>query len=173
MFESLKRALRQRALRRHASSVPTGIMPLGKIRKVAVFMDAGGMEAAECARAVRDWAASKGKDLSVYALALSKEAAAVEGAVNLTPSDLNFFGRVRRSKKVPAVDGNVDLLISLFDGDPFAVEFEAVSVGAAFKAGRVQLPGDVYDLVVNAPEGEKCTQEEAFREMVSLMEKIN
>lgn len=169
MLESLKSALRKRALRRHVSAVPTGIVPLGKVRKVTVFMDAGQEDASGCVKAVREWFGGKGKDLRIYALAPSKDTPPVDGALNLRPASLDLLGRVRRSKKVPAVDGEEDLFISLFDGDPFAVEYAAVSSGASFKVGRVQLPGDVYDLVVNAPEGENCTQEAAFAEIVKLM----
>ena len=40
MFEFLKNYFRRRSLRRHACNEPTGIVPLGEVRTVAVFLDA-------------------------------------------------------------------------------------------------------------------------------------
>ena len=172
MFESLKTSLRARALKKAASAVPTGIVPLGRVHSAVVFLPAGAEDSDRCAAGVLSFFKRKGIAVTVYALASSKGISAPEGTVLIAPRHLNFYGRLRRSRRVPAVVAGVDLFISLLDGDPFCVQYEAVRSGAAFKAGRVQLPGDVYDLVVNAPDSETCAPSEAFTEMTALMEKI-
>ena len=169
MFQSVRDFLRRRDLRKHSSTVPTGIRPLAGIRKVAVFLPAAEADAPTLSL-IRD--ALSGKELSIFVISPERKASPVSGAVLLTPSHMNILGRVSSSHKVPRTSVGEDLFISLFEEDPFAVEYAARCSSAAFKAGRNQLEGSIYDLVVMTPDGERGSCAEAFSEMVRMMQLV-
>lgn len=191
MFEALRRSLRKGELKKHASTIETGILPLSKVQRVVVFLPAA--EAYEkTLAAIRG--AFPGRELSIFALQQDKNAAddakaasglqaaaesggkvhsdPADGAILLRPKDLNWTGRVRSSKKTPKTDRGEDLFISLFEEDPYAVEYAARCSRARFKAGRRQLSPEVYDFVIMTPDGEVRSPAEAFAEMLRMMNKI-
>lgn len=65
-----------------------------------------------------------------------------------------------------------DLFIALSSQKSISEEYAALSSTARFKVGRRQLPGNVYDLVYTDPEGEVQRQEDAFKAISALLEKI-
>ena len=168
MFESLKTALRRRALKRHSSDVPTGMLPTERLHSAALFLP---LE--ECTPAlvdtIRSWFTARGVAVSIFALTSEKKAAAPEGVYLLRPRDLDCLGRIRRG---PVFKVEEDFFVSLFEQDPFAVEYAARCSRAAFKAGRSQLDGDVYDLVTLTPDGESACAADAFALLSSLLDKI-
>ena len=97
MFQSVRDFLRRRDLRKHSSTVPTGIRPLAGIRKVAVFLPAAEADAPTLSL-IRD--ALNGKELSIFVISPERKASPVSGAVLLTPSHMNILGRVSSSHKV-------------------------------------------------------------------------
>ena len=107
--------------------------------------------------------------MSIFALSSEKKASAPEGVYLLLPRDLDCLGRLRRG---PLFKPEEDFFASLFEQDPFAVEYAARCSKAVFKAGRSQLEGDVYDLVTLTPDGETAGAADAFNLLSSLLDKI-
>jgi hypothetical protein len=68
--------------------------------------------------------------------------------------------------------GEPDLFISLLTTTEYPLEFMAKCSRAKFKIGRVQLPGDTFDLVIKDPEDRKYSEAEVFKELAKFMEKI-
>ncbi len=171
MFEALKAAMRRNDLRRHSSTTPTGMLPAEAVSSAAVLLPSEECTP-ELAGAIRAWFVPRGVAVSVFAVSADRRASAPEGVYLVLPRHLNCLGRVRRSGKVPPVYAEADMFVSLFEQDPFAVEYAARCSTARFKAGRSQLDGDVYDLVIQTPDGETAGAADAFGMLASLLEKI-
>ena len=157
MFEPLKRLVRARALRRHASTTPTGIVPLDRIREAVVFIDASTQAVAVLSDDVRAFFAERGIALRI----LSPQ-----------PQELNWYGRIRPPRKGTPPPPAEDLFVSLCAPDNFASTFAAVSSPARFKVGRAQLPGNVYDIVVKDREGVCESAITVFKTMTQLLNQI-
>ena len=67
----------------------------------------------------------------------------------------------------------VDLFLSLLPAANWHADLDVRMTKASFKAGRRQLSGEVYDLVVSAPEGSSYGQVAVFRRIIELMEQIS
>ena len=65
-----------------------------------------------------------------------------------------------------------DLFISLIRGTDYPLEFMAKCSQAKFKVGRVQLPGNTFDLVFKDPEDRKLSEAEVCKELIKFMAKI-
>jgi protein-tyrosine phosphatase len=70
------------------------------------------------------------------------------------------------------LNGEPDLFISLLPNAIYPLEYMARCSRARFKAGRQQLPGNVFDLVVMDPADKTLSQLEAFREIVKMLETV-
>ena len=67
----------------------------------------------------------------------------------------------------------VDLFLSLLPAANWHADLDVRMTKASFKAGRRQLSGEVYDLVVSTPEGSSYGQVAVFRRIIELMEQIS
>lgn len=157
MLEILKRLVRRRALRKHTSTVPTGIVPLDRIRRAVVFIDPSTQAVGVLCDQVRSFFAGKGIPVRI----LSPQ-----------PRDLNWYGRMRRSYLAPGADEAEDLFISLVAPDRFASAFAAVASPARFKVGRAQLPGGTYDIVIKDREDVCESAIIVFKTMTQLLNQI-
>ena len=144
---------------RGRSEVPTGLIPLKKVRRATVFVEA--LQAEEdperISRAVSQYFAYM--EIPVRILCPGKE-------------DLNWMG-YRKSALRAADPDPEDLFISLARSpENFASEYEARCSRARFKVGRCQLPGDVFDLVVAESGDTRASQTAAFSSIKDYLTKI-
>ena len=130
-------------LRWLGSKVPTSLMHMSDISQVTVLMDADAADFAESKEKVKDYFASRGIQLTICPV---------------------------RSRKLIKACRDTQVLISLVPSDNWHVEYVVRRSCARFKIGRMQLPGDVFDLVVSDPQGTQYPQSEVFTRMMELME---
>ena len=83
--------------------------------------------------------------------------------------DLNWYDKPSPEKVNLMLAGEPDLFISLIPKDDYPIEFMARCSRARFKAGRVQLPGNVFDLVVKDPADRSLSEAEVFSELYKLL----
>ena len=142
----LKELFQRRALRKDASPVPTGLVPLHRIHTAVVLTDSP----ATGADAFRAFFRKHGIKWTV---------------VNVTGvfADLNWFGKPRSAKPLEA-----DLFISLVPAQLFTLDYMTASSRACFKVGRYDFP--LFNLVFS--DSKDLSQVDAFREIVNLLEKI-
>ena len=69
-------------------------------------------------------------------------------------------------------DSKAELFLSLLPAGGWHLELNARRSRAVFKAGRFQLKGNVFDLVVSSPDGVPFSQKEIFSRMIRIMEQI-
>ena len=88
--------------------------------------------------------------------------------------DLNWWGYLKpRARGGRGNARKEDLFISLAGNpDQFAAEYEARCSTARFKAGRHQLKGGVYDLVVSDTAPEPVAMKEAFEVIEKMLNNI-
>jgi len=146
------------AKKRNASTVPTGIIPLGDIHSVTLIADGDepGVEAT-IREAVRFFASL---DIPAKVFTTGKE-------------NIGLLGRIRR--KLRYRGGKVepeDLLICLSGNSSYACRYEAVCSRSRFKIGRFQLSQEVFDVVFQDPEGKAFTQMEVFRTIADFLKSI-
>ena len=148
---------RHRALLKCASCIPTGLHPLSRFKTAAVFLDFE----------ERDWEDSK---------ALAEE---FFGNHNIEVhfyyndfSSANWYGRLKSSERNPDGICDEDLFISLLNSTEFYIRFSASSSRAITKIGRVQLPGNVYDIIVNGADNEDSKQTDSLRTIFDILSKI-
>lgn len=151
---------RRMALRRDQSKVQTHLLPLKKVQTATVFIDTtGGEDPTPVLRAVQQFFEYQGIQLQVF----SPE-----------KRDLNAIGRMKnRLRGTHRHPRKEDLFISLAASpDNFAAEYEARCSTARCKVGRFQYPGNVFDLVVTAPDGSEPSQSAAFSAIKDFLTKI-
>lgn len=163
MFEFLKNSFRRRSLRRHACNEPTGILPLGEVRTVAVILDAADPSFEDCRQALRAFFSEHKMKGDLFITGTDD---------NNRKKEQNWFGQPSAQIISHLRDMRADLCISLLRDASFPVEFMVKCTPARFKIGRVQLPGSPFDLVVSDPSGQALSQLDSFRSIRQMLEKI-
>ena len=85
---------------------------------------------------------------------------------------MNLFGRPSKEKVNIMLGNKPDIFISLINRNDFPIEFMAKASQARFKIGRVQLPGNTFDIVISDPDGKKYSEAEAFNAIKTYLKKI-
>ncbi len=150
---------RRIALKKHASTVPTGLLPLSEVRKAVVLLNAMDPDIEIIKKDVKKF--FEPFDIEVLFLAPMKW-------------DINYFGWLKEKFRCPeGNERNEDLFISLEpDRDVFFAEYELRCSTARFKMSRFQLPGDVADISVSNPESAIPRTPETFDVIKDFLLKI-
>ena len=162
MLEPVKDMLRRQSLKKNASTEPTGFVPLSKIRSAVAFIDVEDTSFNEC----------KNTLLLDFRKLTEGERLITSITTTILKKDLNWFGKPSREKVALMLDGEPDLFISLLPTNDYPLEFMATASRAHFKIGRVQLPGNTFDLVFKDPEDRKLSEAEVCKELIKFMDKI-
>lgn len=156
MSNPLKEFLKSCVLSRRRGQTPRKSLPLDSVKFATVLIDSEKEDAGQTAAAVKAFFGAKGIELRLF---------------QPGPKDLNIFGILK--KKVRGgqeTDGENSIFISLVeDPDSWLSEYESNHSLAAFKVGRSQIKGEVFDLVVLSAGH---SQSETFEEIKKLLNKI-
>jgi len=179
MFEFIKNYYRRQYLRRFASDIQTGIMPMSKVRSAATLIDVQDPHFDELKAAIqafyREYGLNgvKGEILFFDLRKVeSKERLLTGVQTTLLARDLNWCGRPSREKINTLQSAEYDLFISLIPGKDFILEFTAKACNAHFKIGRTQLPGNTFDMIVSDPSDRQLSPLESFTAIKSYLTKI-
>ncbi len=176
MFAFVKSIFRKRSLRRHASTVPTGILPLGKIKSYVAVIDVEDSTFDTCKTNIMNY--FRGMDIrgSVFFQDFrkigSEDRLITSIQTTITKKDLDWLGRPNKYKMGVLEEQDPDLFISLIKDPDFAIEYMARTSKARFKIGRKQLGGDLFDLVVSDPAGKSVSQQDCFNAIKVYLGKI-
>ena len=176
MLGFLKRAFRKRYLRKYSSSVPTSLLPLSKLSSAVAFVDATKIDFEESKNALMAFFKAnklKGEIFFFDFRKIDDEERLITSINNtILKKDLNFAGKPSEAKLRLLTECKPDLFISLIDDCDFPIEFLANFSEAKFKVGRVQLPGQVFDLVVANPAEVEASQMDAIHNLAFILSKI-
>ena len=172
---SIKEWLQQRSLRRHRSGVPTGIMPLDKVRTAVILIDVEDPSFDECKLAIQNFYRDTGIKGDIFFLDLRKLIESERLITSITNTvlrkDIDFLGRPSKQVTDQLNSFEADMFISLVDRDDFTLEYLCACCNAKFKIGRRELRGSIFDIVFRAEDG--ASQLDVFNSMKPWLQKIS
>lgn len=176
MFDFVKNILRERYLRKAASKASTGLSPLSAVKSAIVLIDAEEPEYDACKEAVAAYFKGLNIKVDFFFLDFSKKNEDERQITSLNTTilrkDVNWYGRPSREKISMIAETGGDVFISLADNAEFPVECIAKCSVSKFKIGRIQTPHKTFDLVVEDPTHNQVSQQEAFSEIVKILETV-
>lgn len=177
MYDALKKFFRKRSLKNFASPVQTGILPLREIRSAVAFIDVEDTSFDACKLALQAFFRENGIKGEIFFFDFRKIGSEERLITSITNTvlkkDLNWYGRPAKEQVGRMLAVEADLFLSLIPGTPFPLEYMAKCSRARFKAGRIQLPGNTFDLVVSDPAGQPLSEKESFDAICTYFAKIN
>ncbi len=176
MLDSVKELFRRQSLKKYSSTEPTGITPLSQLHSAVTFIDVEDTSFAACKNAIMAFYRDNNIKGEIFFYDFRKlgegERLITSIMTTVLKKDLNWFGKPKQEKVDLMLQGEPDLFISLIAKDDYPIEFMAKCSKARFKVGRIQLPGNTFDLVVKDSKGKTYSEYEVFKEMVSFIKKI-
>lgn len=176
MFDFIKAFFRKRSLRKHSSTVPTEILPLGKIHSYVAIIDVEEQSFDTCKTAIMNFFRANDIKGCVFFQDFrkigSEDRLITSIQTTITKKDLDWIGRPSRYKMNVLEEQAPDLFISLVKNPDFAIEYMVRTSKARFKIGRTQIDGDIFDLVISDPTGKEVSQKDCFSVIKSYLTKI-
>lgn len=178
MFEAIKNFFRRRKIRKNASPIETGFMPIGKIRTANIIIDVQETGFDELKEAALAWGRKKGIRTNVYFFDFRK---LKKGEQLLTGIDktflkkeLSWLGTPSLEKAAPLLNEESDLFVSMIDNADFPIDFLSKCTKAGFKIGRQAYEGDAFDMIFHGGardelRGDVCR---IFEGITEFLEKI-
>ena len=176
MFEFVKDIFRKSSLKKNASTVETGFLPLNRIRSYVAVIDVEDTSFDACKTAIMNYFRSHNINGCVFFQDFrkigSEDRLITSIQTTITRKDLDWLGRPNKYKLNVLTEMNPDVFISLINDPGFAVEYMARTSNARFKIGRKQLPGNLFDLVIKDPAGKDLSQLQSFQAMKEYLNRI-
>ena len=163
MVDSVKSFFRKKYLKKFESKAPTGILPMSQVKSAVAFIDVEDTSFDACKIALQ----------AFYFRKIGSEERLITSITNtVLKKDLDWCGKPSREKIDLMLGTEADLFISLIRGTDYPLEFMAKCSQAKFKVGRVQLPGNTFDLIVSDPAERPLNEKESFDAMRQFLAKI-
>lgn len=149
----IAKSIRSHRLRKYSSTLQTGFVPLGSIRKALFIIDAEDPSCDKCRKEAEDFCRRNGIHAEILYSDFRKFSKEVqprtEAGRTLRRKDIGLFSLPKMKKmRSTVLSPDPDLLVCLSPDGRFLMEFIANAVKARFKIGRNIFPGDPYDLVI-------------------------
>ena len=176
MLDPVKNLMRRHCLKKNASDVPTGITPLRDIHSAVAFIDVEDTSFHDCKNRILQFYRDHKMKGEIFFFDFRKLGEGERLITSITTTvlkkDLNWFDKPDKEKVSIMLSGEPDLFISMISGDDFPLEFMAKCCRARFKIGRKQLPGDTFDMIFTDNPDKPSSQDEVFKKMIQILEKI-
>ena len=179
MFEPILEIFRKRKIRKHISDVPTGLIPLDKIRTVNVVIDVEETGFDLLKEDILAWGRQNGVKVSIYFFDFRKlgkdELLLTSITTTIIKKELDWLGTPDFSKIGSLINEPSDLFISMIDNGDFPIEFISKCAKARFKIGRRAFPGHVYDMVISGTQTAdlRSDSRKIFASMTEFLTKIH
>lgn len=156
MIDSVKDIFRKRKLKKYASDVPTGFIPLSDVSVVNVVVDVLEPGFDTLRQDILAWGRSINAKVNIYFFDFRKigkdELLLTSIQTTILQKDLDWIDAPDVKKVAPLIEEQSDLFISMIDNDEFPIEFLSKCAKARFKVGRKGYDGHAYDMVVIGSE---------------------
>ncbi len=147
-----RKFFRKRRLRKDASTIRTGMIPLREIHSAAAVINIAEPGWDDCLKSLESFCKAGGISLSVLFIDLRKPGKGEETGSDrdrtITRKDINWFGRPDLKKAAIVTGHPTDLFLCLADDTSFCIEYLSRAAKARFKIGRKPFPDDPFDLIV-------------------------
>ena len=182
MFGFIVNWFRRRRLKKDASDIPTGFLPLGKIKSANVVIDAQETDFELLREDILSWGKASGIKVSIFFIDLHKlskgELLITSIQTTICRKELSWYGAPPADKARLLMDDDADLFISMVDSSDFLVDYLCKCSHARFKVGRKEYPGHSFDMIIaNNAAGElrselRSDSREVFACIQSFLKKI-
>jgi hypothetical protein len=156
MIDSVKDIFRRKKLKKFASDVPTGFIPLSEISSVNVLVDVEEPGFDVLRQDILSWGRSINAKVNIYFFDFRKlgkdELLLTSIKTTILKKELDWVGTPDLKKIAPLVEEQSDLFISMIDSSDYPVDFLSKCTKARFKIGRRGYDGHAYDMVVIGSE---------------------
>lgn len=156
MFEPIKNIVRRKRLKKYASDVETGLLPMSEIGMVNVVIDVEEPGFDELKDDIMAWGRTAGVKTNIYFLdfrRLGKDELLLTSITNtLLKKELDWVGMPDLGKIAPLMGAHSDLFISMVDNGDFTIDFITRCTKARFKIGRHDYEGHPFDMVLTGGE---------------------
>lgn len=156
MIDSVKDIFRRKKLKKYASDVPTGFIPLSEISSVNVLVDVEEPGFDVLRQDILSWGRSINAKVNIYFFDFRKlgkdELLLTSIQTTILKKELDWIGTPDMKKIAPLVEEQSDLFISMIDSSDYPVDFLSKCTKARFKIGRRGYEGHAYDMVVIGSE---------------------
>ena len=163
-------------MKRHASTVPTGILPLSQIKSYVAIIDVEDTSYDTCKTSIMNFFRSLDIRGSVFFQDFrkigSEDRLITSIQTTITKKDLDWMGRPSKYKLGVMEKEDPDLFISLIKEPDFAIEYLTKTTKARFKIGRKQMDDNLFDLVISDPAGKNISQLESWGVIKNYLGKI-
>lgn len=123
------------SLLKHRSKVKTSMCPFASCKSVTVFADGLQAGVQDCVDVVDAYFAGKKKTCKVFVVNPAEQPLTLDKCVVLNRKDIKWFGRPKRSRKHPVVDGAEDLFINLAPKECYTAYYAMRCSKAKYKIG--------------------------------------
>ena len=178
MVENIIRFFRNRKLRKFASDLPTGIIPLTEIKTANVVIDVEEPGFDLLKEDILAWGRANKVKVNIYFFDFRKlgkdELLLTTIDKTLLKSGLDWMKTPNIEKVAPLIEEKSDLFLSMIDNGDFPIEFMSKSARARFKVGRKAFDGHAYDMVVlgASTEALRSDSRAIFKEFTTFLQKI-
>ena len=152
MYRFIRNFVRNKRLKKYASDVETGFIPMSEINSINVIIDVEEPGFDDLKEDILAWGRSEGKKVNIYFLdlrRLGKDELLLTSITNtILKKELDWTGMPDLSKISPLIDEKSDMLISLVNNGDFPIDFIARCTKARFKIGRHGYEGHPYNMTL-------------------------
>ena len=156
MIESVKDIFRRKKLKKYASDVPTGFIPLSEVSTVNVLVDVEEPGFDVLRQDILSWGRSINAKVNIYFFDFRKlgkdELLLTSIQTTILKKELDWLETPDLKKVAPLIGEQSDLFISMIDSSDYPVDFLSKCSRARFKVGRRGYEGHAYDMVVIGSE---------------------
>ena len=156
MIDTIKDLFRRRKLKKHASDVPTGFLPMSEIYTVNVMIDVEEPGFDALREDILAWGRSIKAKVNIYFFdfrRLGKEELLLTSIqTTILRKELDWTDAPDVKKVANLLEEQSDLFISMIDNGDFPIEFLSKCAKARFKIGRKGFEGHAYDMGVTGGE---------------------
>jgi hypothetical protein len=156
MIESVKDIFRRKKLKKYASDVPTGFIPLSEVSTVNVLVDVEEPGFDVLRQDILSWGRSINAKVNIYFFDFRKlgkdELLLTSIQTTILKKELDWLDTPDLKKVSNLIGEQSDLFISMIDSSDYPVDFLSKCSRARFKVGRRGYEGHAYDMVVIGSE---------------------
>lgn len=147
---------------------------LKRSKKAVLFLEETGEDCFNALSLAKDFFAGYGVELQRYVMCMGPSIIREDasGVTFLHKSNVNLFGRFRHNRKTPEFNGDEDIFISLLSRKIKAVNILVRDSRAFFKAGRKQIRGGGYNVVVTDPENVENSQDKVLETVLDILKRV-
>ena len=156
MFGLIRSLVRKNRLKKYASDIPTGFIPMSQVSTVNIIVDVEEPGFDELKEDILAWGRSAGIRPNIYFFDFRKlgkdELLLTSITSTIIRKELDWTGMPSFDKVAPLIEEKSDLFISMIDNGEFPIDFLARCTKARFKIGRHAYEGHPFDMILSGGE---------------------